>query len=79
MALGRIEEALDCCNRCLGFDKDNNPMRTVRDRASKVKEEIDRKENERLERLRIEQEQKMRMKVAFQVTTHLSAGRNARA
>jgi hypothetical protein len=68
MALDRLDEALDCCARCLSFDGNNKGVQTVRDRATAAKTEKDRKEQERSTRLRREEEAKRRMNTAFKVT-----------
>ncbi|KAG6918228.1 hypothetical protein DXG01_015821 [Tephrocybe rancida] len=65
MALDRVEEALDCCDRCLTFDSGNNGVLQLRERATKVKSEKDRREKEKAERLRKEQEAKQAMSIAF--------------
>ncbi|KII95914.1 hypothetical protein PLICRDRAFT_87223 [Plicaturopsis crispa FD-325 SS-3] len=65
LALDRVEEALDCCSRCLEFDAENSAMKSTRDRALKVKAEKDRKEREKAERIRKEKEEKRLMDFAF--------------
>jgi len=65
MALERVEEALDCCSRCLNFDPDNKGVLALRDRVVKVKSEKERKEEEKKERLRKEEAAKLQMKIAF--------------
>ncbi|KAF8913728.1 40S ribosomal protein S7 [Gymnopilus junonius] len=65
IALERSEEALDCCNRCLSYDADNAGVKSVRERAVKMKEEKERTEREKQERLRKEEEQKLAMKRAL--------------
>ncbi len=67
VALERYEEALDCCDRCLQFDKDNKGVQAVREKAAKLKEEKDRKERERQERIRQEQLKKARLQAAYRV------------
>lgn len=71
LALERLEQALDCCDRCLQFDPDNKGVIGVRDRAVAAKAKKDRKEAERLEKIRLEKELKRRMNLAFQVTKPL--------
>jgi len=66
MALDRIDEALDCCARCLSFDVHNNGIRTVHDHAVQVKAQQDRKKQEKQEQLRKKEEARQRMSVAFQ-------------
>jgi hypothetical protein len=68
IALDRLDEALDCCARCLSFDGNNKGVQTVRDRAMSAKTERNRKEQERLTRLRRGEEAKRQMNVAFKVT-----------
>jgi len=65
LSLGRIEEALDCCTRCLAYDTDNPGIKILQERALAVKNETDRKDREKRERLRKEEEGKMKMKIAF--------------
>lgn len=65
MALERFDEALDCCDRCLEFDKNNVGVVALRGKASTKKEEKETKERERLERIRKEQEEQRALKAAF--------------
>ncbi|EGO01608.1 hypothetical protein SERLA73DRAFT_85379 [Serpula lacrymans var. lacrymans S7.3] len=65
LALERVEEALDCCDHCLQFDRDNQGIKGVRERTVKMKEQKERKERERLERIQKEEEEKRRLKAAF--------------
>ncbi|KAG5645754.1 hypothetical protein DXG03_005291 [Asterophora parasitica] len=65
VALDRVEEALDCCDRCLAFDVENKGVLQLRERAVKVKAEKDRREREKAERLRKEQEAQRRLDIAF--------------
>jgi len=65
MSLGRIDEALDCCLRCLAYDTDNLGIKVLRERALTVKKDTDRKERDKQERLRKEEEAKMKMQIAF--------------
>lgn len=67
MSLGRNDEALDCCNRCLAFDTDNIGIKALRERVLIVKKDTDRKEQDKQERLRREGENKMKMQIAFRV------------
>ena len=67
MSLGRIDEALDCCNRCLAYDTDNIGVKVLRERVLTVKKDTDRKEQDKRERLRKEGEDKMKMQIAFRV------------
>lgn len=65
IALDRIDEALDCCERCLVFDPSNTAVKTIGGEAKKKKKVKDRKEKERLERIQKEEEAKRFMKLAF--------------
>ena len=67
MSLGRIEEALDCCNRCLAYDTDNSGIKILRERARTIKKKTDHRERDKQERLRKEEEAKMKMQIAFRV------------
>ena len=67
MALDRLEEALDCCARCLSFDAKNQGIQTIRNQIVTVKTEKDRKERERLARSKKDEEAKRRMSLAFKV------------
>lgn len=67
MSLGRIDEALDCCNRCLAYDTNNIGIKALRERVLTVKKDTDRKEQDKQERLRREGEDKMKMQIAFRV------------
>lgn len=69
LALERADEALDCCVRCLEFDRDNKGVQGARERARRAKAERERKERERAERLREERESLARLNAAFQVRT----------
>ncbi|KAJ6627495.1 hypothetical protein B0H10DRAFT_1779632 [Mycena sp. CBHHK59/15] len=65
MALERPEEALDCCDRCLALDPENKGVQTVRLRGQKLKTEMDRKEEDRLQRIQKVKEAKYKLSVAF--------------
>jgi small subunit ribosomal protein S7e len=67
ISLGRIDEALDCCNRCLAFDTDNRGIEVLRERVLTIKKDTDRKKQDKQERLRKEGEDKMKMQIAFRV------------
>jgi hypothetical protein len=67
MALERAEEALDCCDRCLVFDPENKGVQTVRLRAQKLKEDTEKKERDRLDKLQKAKEAKYKLNVAFRV------------
>ncbi|KAG0699875.1 40S ribosomal protein S7 [Suillus ampliporus] len=65
LALDRIEESLDCCERCLEYDPENSGVRSVRDHSAAAKAEKDRKENEKQERIYNEQRERKLLQVAF--------------
>lgn len=65
MALDRLEEALDCCDRCLSFDAHNQGVQTIRHQAVTAKMAKDRKEREKAVRLRKEEEARRQMSIAF--------------
>ena len=44
MALERLGEALDCCDRCLEFDKNNAGVVALRGKASTKKKEKETKD-----------------------------------
>jgi tetratricopeptide (TPR) repeat protein len=67
VALERFDEALDCCERCLHFDKDNSAVKSVREKALKLKEAKTRKEIERVERARQEEKERQQLDMAFKV------------
>lgn len=68
MGLGRVEEAIDCCERCLAYDSNNEGVITLLEKARKVKSEKDKREADRLERIRREEEAMGLMKAAFRVS-----------
>ncbi|OSD04320.1 40S ribosomal protein S7 [Trametes coccinea BRFM310] len=65
IALERYDEALDCCDRCLQFDKDNKAVQETRAKAAKLKEVKERKERERQERERQEQLKQARLRAVY--------------
>ncbi|KAI0660911.1 40S ribosomal protein S7 [Cubamyces menziesii] len=65
IALERYDEALDCCDRCLQFDKENKAVQATREKAAKLKEAKERKERERQERIRQEQLKQERLRAAY--------------
>ena len=67
LKLGRLEEALDCCDRCLRHDPENKSVQSVRDTVTKLIREKEKKEREKEERLKKEMEEKRRLRVAFNV------------
>lgn len=66
-----MEEALDCCDRCLAFDSNNAGVKTVKERVVKAKEIKDKKEKAKEERLRQEAEAKHQMNLAFRVSGNM--------
>ncbi|KAI0313606.1 40S ribosomal protein S7 [Amylostereum chailletii] len=67
LALDRVDEAIDCCDRCLAFDQGNAGVKTLQERAVKKKVEQERKEMQKQERLQREAEARRRLKAAFAV------------
>ncbi|KAJ3723363.1 40S ribosomal protein S7 [Lentinula raphanica] len=65
IALERLSEAIDCCTRCLDYDKDNKGVQGVLERATKLKEANDKKEFERQEKLRKEKLAQAKLNNAF--------------
>ncbi|OBZ76696.1 Hsp70/Hsp90 co-chaperone CNS1 [Grifola frondosa] len=65
VALDRLEEALDCCDRCLQFDPDNKDVQDARVKAADLEDKRDRKERERQEKLLKEKHRKQQLKKAF--------------
>lgn len=68
LALDRPDEALDSCQRCLAFDANNSVVKTLRDRASKAKLAKEEKERKRVEAIRREQEERLRIREAFKAS-----------
>lgn len=68
VALERFEEAIDCCVRCLEYDSENKGVRTVLERATKLKAAKDKKEQERQQKLWREQQAKIKMNNALKVS-----------
>jgi hypothetical protein len=68
IALDRFEEALDHCDRCLSFDKNNRSVQVLRERASKAQTEKARKETERLQSIQREQNSQRQLNTAFRVS-----------
>ena len=77
LALDRPEESLDCCDRCLMYDPDNEGVRSVRDRALKVKAEKSRQDSEKKERILKEQREKTLLRNAFKVHSILVRRRSS--
>ncbi|KAJ3758230.1 40S ribosomal protein S7 [Lentinula raphanica] len=65
IALERLSEAIDCCTRCLDYDKDNKGVQSVLERATKLKEANDKKEFERQEKIRKEKLSQAKLNNAF--------------
>ncbi|KAN0097752.1 hypothetical protein V8E55_002198 [Tylopilus felleus] len=65
LALDRLEEALDCCDRCLVSDPRNQAVQSLRSRAQNAKEAKDRQRREKEECLRKEREEKQLLRTAF--------------
>ncbi|KAI0052603.1 40S ribosomal protein S7 [Auriscalpium vulgare] len=65
MALERVDEAIDCCERCLQFDAQNAGVKSLREKAVTRKEEKEKKERERQARMRAEEERMRRLTKAF--------------
>ena len=68
IALERYDDALDACDRCLQFDKENKTVQAVREKAAKLKETKERKERERQERIRQEQLKQERLRAAYKAS-----------
>jgi len=64
LSLDRVDEAIDCCDRCAEFDSDNESIKALREKARKKKEEKEKKEREKQERTRKEKEEQRRLKAA---------------
>ncbi|PFH52578.1 hypothetical protein AMATHDRAFT_189237 [Amanita thiersii Skay4041] len=65
LALERVEEALDCCIRCLSYDIGNESMQNVKETVLRMKAEKEERENQRQERIRREQETERKLNLAF--------------
>ncbi|KXN86297.1 Hsp70/Hsp90 co-chaperone cns1 [Leucoagaricus sp. SymC.cos] len=65
LALDRVNEALDCCERCLAFDSNNTGVKIVHERALKAKSLKEAREQAGRERIKKEQEEKATMAVAY--------------
>ncbi|KAF9076545.1 hypothetical protein BDP27DRAFT_1284388 [Rhodocollybia butyracea] len=66
ISLDRLEEAIDCCKRCITYDQDNKGVQSTLERAARLKAAKDKKEQERQQRLRQEHEAKMKLHSALQ-------------
>lgn len=67
IALDRPEEALDCCDRCLAFDKENASVKATRERAEKLVATNVAKEAEKQRKVVEERIKKQRLRSAFEV------------
>lgn len=67
MALERYEEAVDSCLRCLSFDSANQSVFSLKGKAGKLHDAKVTKELEKQERLRVAEEERRRLHVAFKV------------
>ena len=67
LRLDRSAEALDCCARCLFYDPANEGVRTLQERATRLKQEADDKERKKQEAKRKEEQAKLAMQFAFRV------------
>ncbi|KAJ7056679.1 hypothetical protein C8F01DRAFT_992658 [Mycena amicta] len=65
LALERVDEALDCCERCLKFDPDNKGVQGARSRSLDLKAAFEKKERERTERIRREKEAELKLNMAY--------------
>ena len=72
VALERFDEAIDCCVRCLQFDKDNAGVKGLHEKALNSKDVKEKKERERQEKIRHEQGEKRRLGEAYKVRIKLS-------
>lgn len=68
IALDRPEEAVDCCDHCLAFDKDNAGVQATRERAEKLAAEKAAKEEEKKRKLLEEKVKKQRLRKAYEVS-----------
>ncbi|KAH0839637.1 40S ribosomal protein S7 [Lanmaoa asiatica] len=75
LALDRLEEALDCCDRCLTFDPHNQAVRSLWSRAESTKKAKDRQRQGNEEYLRREKEEKRLLQIAFR-ERHLYSSNN---
>ncbi|KAI0921270.1 hypothetical protein AcW2_006295 [Taiwanofungus camphoratus] len=65
MALERFDEAIDCCERCLRFDRNNEDIRVTYDKAVQQKAEKDKKDRKKQDRIRREREKRLLLQAAF--------------
>jgi len=69
LALDRVDEAIDCCRRCLAFDPSNTGIKSVHETTLRAKKEQETREREREERIKKKQEEKAILAAAYQVYT----------
>lgn len=67
VALERYDEAVDSCSRCLSFDPTNQPVVSLKEKAGKLHDAKVKKEQEKQERLRLAEEERRRLQLAFKV------------
>lgn len=72
LALDRLDEALDCCERCLSFDGSNQAIRGVQDRVAKAKTEKDCRQREREERLLKERNERQLLQAALKAPSSVA-------
>ncbi|KAL5508112.1 CNS1 [Sanghuangporus vaninii] len=65
LALERMDDAIDACQRCLNFDQANDGMKTLLDLVLKAKSVNERKERERARQTKKEARERERLKRAF--------------
>jgi len=67
IALERYDEAVDSCSRCLRFDPTNQSVFSLKEEVGKLHDAKVKKEREKQERLRVTEENRRRLQVAFKV------------
>jgi len=67
VALERYDEAVDSCSRCLSFDPTNQSVSSLKEKAGKLHDAKVKKEQEKQERLRVVEEERRRLQIAFKV------------
>ncbi|TDL29805.1 TPR-like protein [Rickenella mellea] len=65
LALDRLDDVFDVCDRCLSYDSENVGIRSIRDKAKETRRKRTIVEKERREKLNAETEEKMRLHAAF--------------
>jgi small subunit ribosomal protein S7e len=71
LALDRVEEAIDCCARCLAFDPNNSGTKSVHAKALKAKQDKEALERARQERIRQEGKDREILATAYQVCSFI--------